>query len=74
MSTVHNIDILNCKEIWEGIKEYHVETVRRQKKKKNSIMKVKRTVYLEYWGPRLKYFKDDTNTKFEKLYPKRLVK
>ena len=74
MSTVHNIDILDCKEIWKCIKEYHDGMVRRQKKKKNSIMKVKRTVYLDYWKPKLKVFKEDTNTKFEALYPKRIAK
>ena len=34
MSTVHNIDILDCKEIWKCIKEYHDDTVRRQKRRK----------------------------------------
>ena len=32
MSAAHNIDIYDCKEIWECIKEYHDVTVRRQKK------------------------------------------
>ena len=72
MSTAHDIDIFGCKEIWSGIKDYHNEAVKRQEKK-NSIMKVKRTVFLEHWGPRLKSIKEDTTTKFDRLYSDRRI-
>jgi hypothetical protein len=73
MSNVHNIDIFDCKELWECIKEYYDVTVRKQKKK-SSIKKVKRTEFLKYWEPRLKALKEDTTTKFDKIYPKRETK
>ena len=73
MSTVHKIEILDCKEIWTSIKDFHNETVERQRKK-NRIMKVKRSVYLNYWGSRLRNIKEDTKVKFDALCPKPIVK
>ena len=69
MSTAHNIEILGCKEIWECIKEHHEKVVKKQKEK-SSIMKVKRIKFLKYWEPRLKALKEDTDAKFEEVYPK----
>ena len=69
MNTRHNTDIYDYKEIWASIKDYHDRTVQIQKKK-NRIMKVKRTKYLEYWGPRLKLLKEDTAKKFGLLFVK----
>ena len=69
MNTRHNTDIFDYKEIWESIKNYYDKTVQLQKKK-NKIMKVKRTKYLEYWGPRLKQLKEDTVNKFNLIYAK----
>ena len=69
MNTLHNIDILDYKEIWTSIKSYHDRTVQLQKKD-STIMKVKRTKYLEYWGPKLKQLKEDTANKFGQAYVK----
>lgn len=60
LSTIHGIDIHNYNEIWTEIKNYHNKTVEIQKKKKGSLEKVKRSKYLNYWGPRLKAYKEDT--------------
>ena len=68
MSTTHNIDIHNYNDIWTDIKDYHDKTVEIQKKKKGSLEKVKRSVYLNYWGPRLKAYKEDTAYKFNLMY------
>ena len=69
MSTVHNIDIHGYKEIWASIKSYHEKTVQLQKKK-STIQKVKRTKYLEYWGPRLKQVREETAFNFNLIYTK----
>jgi hypothetical protein len=68
LSTIHNIDIHNYNDIWTDIKNYHNKTVEIQKKKKGSLEKVKRSLYLDYWGPRLKAYKEDTAYKFNLLY------
>jgi endonuclease/exonuclease/phosphatase family metal-dependent hydrolase len=68
ISAVHNVSIYGCNEIWAGIKKYHDKTVEIQKKKKGSIEKVKRTKYLEYWGPRLKAMIEDTAYKINLIY------
>ena len=69
MSTAHNVDVYDYNEVWTSIKNYHDKTVQVQEKK-SSIFKVKRTVYLEYWGPRLKQLKEDTAYKFNLVYTK----
>ena len=69
MSTVHNTEIIDYKEIWESIKSYHNKRVELQKKR-SAIMKVKRIEYLKYWEPRLKQLREDTTKKFEKIYAK----
>ena len=71
MSTAHNIDILNCYEIWTKIKDFHNKTEEIQKKKKGSLEKVKRSKYLDYWGPRLKAAKEDTANKFNLIYSRK---
>ena len=58
---------LIIKKIWELIKEYYDKAEEMQKKKK-TILKVKRTKYLEFWKPRLKALKEDTDEKFNRLY------
>jgi urease gamma subunit len=68
MSSVHNVSIYGCNEIWADIKKYHDKTVEIQKKKKGSIEKVKRTKYLDYWGPRLKAMMNDTVYKISLVY------
>ena len=65
LSAVHNIDITNCGEIWTKIKDYHDKAEEIQKKKKGSLEKVKRSKYLNYWGPRLKAIQEDTACKFD---------
>ena len=68
MSAAHNIDLHSCKEIWTNIKIYHDKAVQKQKEKKGSLEKVKRTKFLNYWGPRLKALKEDTAYKFNLIY------
>ena len=69
MDINHKVDIYNYKKIWENIKEYQ-DDIEEKQKKKNKILKVKRTKYLEYWKPKLKALKDDTNEKFKRLFIK----
>jgi hypothetical protein len=68
MIAVHNVSIYGCNEIWADIKKYHDKTVEILKKKKGSIEKVKRTKYLDYWGPRLKAMVNDTVYKINLVY------
>jgi hypothetical protein len=68
ISTAHNIDLHSCKEIWSDIKIFHNKAVEKQKKTKGSLEKVKRTIFLRYWGPRLRAYKDDTAYKFNLIY------
>ena len=63
----HQIDIMSYKTIWQEIKNYHGDEVEKHNKKK-TIMKLKRGVFLEYWKPILKMFKEETDDKFEKIY------
>ena len=67
MVSNHSIDIYNYKELWDNIKEFQDITEEMHQKKK-TIMKVKRTKYLEYWKPRLKAVKEDTEAKFKLIY------
>ena len=74
MSTTHNIDIFDYTEVWTSIKKFHDRTVELHKKKKSNIYKVKRTVFLEYWSPRLKQLKEDTAYQFSMAYGKPKLK
>jgi hypothetical protein len=67
METKHNTEIFPYKEVWEAIKE-HYEYETKKQEKKNSIMHVKREVFLKWWKPRLKYIKEATENNFKKLY------
>jgi len=65
LSTAHGIDIHTYNEIWTEIKSYHDKTVEIHKKKKGDLEKVKRSKYLNFWGPRLKAYREDTEYKFK---------
>ena len=70
MSVFHNIDIHGCYQIWKSIKNSHDRTVQIRKKKNKNVEKVKRTIYLDYWKPKLKSIKEDTDYKFGLIYKK----
>ena len=63
----HKIIIVSYKTIWEEIKMYHDSEVEKHKKKK-TIMKLKRGVFLKHWHPILKSLKEETGEKFDKIY------
>jgi len=67
MEIIHKTEIFSYKEIWSLIKNYQDEVEEIQKKKK-TILKVKRSKYLDYWKPKLKALKEDTNEKFKLIY------
>jgi hypothetical protein len=69
MSEVHNIDIHGYYKIWASIKSFHDRSVQIQKKKSN-IQKVKRTEYLEHWGPKLRQVREETEYQFNLIYTK----
>lgn len=67
MREAHQTEIISFKEIWENIKEYHKNELEKHEKKK-TIMKIKRTVFLEFWKPILKNIKEETDEKYERIY------
>ena len=72
MKTSHNIHLESYKELWRKIKDYYKEMEEKQKKKKQNgkkkTNKVERKVFLEYWKPRLKKIREDTQNKYNTLY------
>ena len=67
MKERHQIEIPSYKEIWEAIKrQYEIEQEKHNKKK--TIMKMKRGIFLRFWKPILKNFKEEIEEKFTKLY------
>ena len=67
MKERHQIEIPSYKEIWEAIKrQYEIEQEKHNKKK--TIMKIKRGIFLRFWKPILKNFKEEIEEKFTKLY------
>lgn len=63
----HQTDIVSYKEIWQCIKNYHDNEVKKHEKKK-TIMKLKRGVFLTYWKPLLKNIKEVIDERFDKIY------
>ena len=67
MELEHGIEIPSYKEIWEAIEEtYNYETEKQEKK--NTIMKVKREIFLKRWKPILDEVQRRTEEKFKSLY------
>ena len=73
MREEHQKNITSYKLIWNGIKEYHDEEVKKHEKKK-SIRKLKRRVFLIYWKPLLQTLKDDTEQKIKEAYEEKAKK
>ena len=66
MKEHHQIEISSYKEIWKAIKrQYEIEQEKHDKKK--TIMKLKRRVFLRFWEPILKSFREEIDEKFTKL-------
>lgn len=70
MEEKHGIYVpVSYKEIWRLIKEYHIFK-NEQHKKKKTIMKIKRNVFMDYWTPHLEKVKDYIEKEFKKMYLK----
>ena len=67
MSNFHNIEICGYKTIWKSIKEFQAKEEEKQRKK-NKVMKVKRTKYLELWKPILKMVNSDLEDKLNNMH------
>ena len=72
MGNAHNTEILSYKDVWQQIKDYHKEIEEKRKKNKQNQKpnkkKVARKVFLEYWKPKLKQIREDTENKFNSVY------
>ncbi len=71
METVHGIEILPNKDIWEMIKEFYDQQQEKQKKK-NKIMKVKRAVFINKWKQKLHEVKEIIQTRLDSVYMRSL--
>ena len=54
-----------------AIKEFYLKRNGEKNQKKNQ-KKIKRQVFLKHWRPKLKEIVEDTNSKFNKIYNKRI--
>ena len=67
MKEHHQVEIPSYKEIWKAIERQH-EIEQGKHDKKKTIMKLKREIFLKFWKPILKSFKEEIDEKFTKLY------
>ena len=78
MNQAHNVEIIDYKEIWTSIKDFYegeVEKLEKRKKvnKANNLERVKRGVFLKYWKPLLRTIKQETESKFRKVFEEQKI-